>query len=972
MNYFFTVCRQWAVVWGLLCTQIALGQIPQSEFDALKKFYNATNGDGWTNRTGWENINTTATANDVDDTWQGITVAGEHVTQIQFNRNNLVGTIPHEIGDLPQLVSLRITNNSIAGSIPATVGKLTALTSLGLSNNTLTGAIPPEVGNLTQLVVLSLYGNKFTGTLPTELQQLTQLKSLSLGDNQLEGAIPSEIEHLVLLETLSLRSNQFTSLPASISQLVNLNKLYLQDNRLATLPKEIGSLGNLEELNLEDNRLQTLPAEIGDLTNLTQLHLGNNQLTSIPSELGDLTRIRRLELQDNQLTSLPNFSGKTSFRPTLFWVQNNALQFEHILLNRLKVSSYTPQSKYTISSTTITINDGENLNISGLVNGGSDNRYQWFKDGSSIGITSKSTNPLFVKNNIASEDAGTYVCKVTNSKIPGLTIESHPVTVNVIDKNGPLLKSTFPSNQQEMSIDLTSLRLTFTEKIHKGTGELLIKHRGSDRVVQRIAVSATADIGSSLIVSIAVLPEGHYYIILPRGFVKDVSGNLFAGIHHNSAWSFIINKNERPIIESLVPADNSTHYQAASLTSLTITFSEEVQKGSGYVRIKKASSGELVQLINVRSNLVTINGKTVNIRLDGLLTDEVSYYVTLPSAAVQDVLGNDFTGINDQTTWNFSLGTPAPPTLVQTVPIHQGTNVQVNISPLKMIFSEKIVKGRNGAVVIKKVANDEEVLAIAIGSSQISVQDQEVAIQLGQFLEPNTQYYMSIPSGTFQDEAGLVFAGITDQTTWQFTTGASQVPLVETLSPAHQSTVQAVFNTLTIHFSEDIQKGGGFVEIYNTQDDLVDFISVASSNVVVEGRQAVITFNATKLEPNTSYYVTIPSSAFTNVRSNAFAGFEKGQWEFNTTVVSGLTVLPSQALQVYPNPTTDIIYLTLNHHATDLIRFEAIDTQGKVIARGTLEEGPQKSIRIAQWPKGSYLLRLYTKNATIVKRIVKA
>ncbi len=70
MNHFFTVIRQWTVAWCLLCTQIAIAQVPQSEFDALQKFYNATNGDGWTNRTGWENINTTATANDVNDTWQ--------------------------------------------------------------------------------------------------------------------------------------------------------------------------------------------------------------------------------------------------------------------------------------------------------------------------------------------------------------------------------------------------------------------------------------------------------------------------------------------------------------------------------------------------------------------------------------------------------------------------------------------------------------------------------------------------------------------------------------------------------------------------------------------------------------------------------------------------------------------------------------------------------------------------------------
>ncbi|OJJ18658.1 hypothetical protein BKI52_23915 [marine bacterium AO1-C] len=971
MNHFFAVIRQWTVVWCLLGTQIAIGQVPQSEFDALKKFYNATNGDGWTNRTGWENINTTATANDVNDTWEGITVVGGHVTQIQFNRNNLIGTIPAEIDDFPQLASLVLSNNLIAGSIPTNIGNLTELTSLMLSGNVLSGAIPTEIGNLTKLVVLSLHGNSLNGQIPSEIKALTLLKTLFLSNNQLEGAIPTEIEHLVLLETLVLRNNRFTSLPASINKLVNLDRLHLQNNRLTTLPAEIGGLVNLDELNLEENQLTALPKEIGDLANLTDLRLAKNQLISVPQELGNLSKLRRIELQDNQLTSLPDFSGSTSFTPTLFWVQDNALQFGHIVLNRLKITSYRPQAKYTPTTTNITVNDGETLTLNGVITGGANNRYQWFKDGSSTSISSKSASPVFTKNGITTEDAGTYVCKVTNLQAPNLTIESESITVNVVDNNAPTLQSTFPSNDRELAIDLTTLSITFNEKIQKGTGELLIKNKDSDQVVQRIPADAVSDIGSTLIIRISVLPEGHYYITTPQGFVKDLADNLFAGILNNSTWSFTINKNEKPTVETFAPADNSTSNDASTLTSLSINFSEEVQKGTGYVRIRKAGSGTLTQLINIRSSLVTVNGKTVAIQLDGLLTDETSYYVTISSTALQDLVGNNYGGIDNQTTWNFSLGTPIAPTLAQTSPTHQSTNVEVNIPSLKMTFSEKIAKGVNGYVLIKKVANDEEVATVGINSSLISIQDKEATIRLNKFLEPTTQYYVSVPSGTFTDAAGLAFAGITDRTTWQFTTGASNVPLIETVSPAHNSTVNAAFNALTINFSEDIQKGAGFIEIYDNNDDLVDFISASSSDVAIEGQKAVITFNASKLEPSTSYYVTIPSSAFKNAQGNEFAGFEKGQWAFSTTVVSGIATLNQGTLKVHPNPTSDIVYITLENNPTKTIRFEAIDIRGKVVKSGTLGRNQQNSIRVTEWPKGNYLLRLYIGKTTINKRFIK-
>ena len=56
----------------------------QIEANALIRFYNATAGAAWTSDTNW-------LTDPVVNNWQGVTVVGGHVTQIDLNTNNLVG-----------------------------------------------------------------------------------------------------------------------------------------------------------------------------------------------------------------------------------------------------------------------------------------------------------------------------------------------------------------------------------------------------------------------------------------------------------------------------------------------------------------------------------------------------------------------------------------------------------------------------------------------------------------------------------------------------------------------------------------------------------------------------------------------------------------------------------------------------------------------------------------------------------------
>ncbi|MCS5634828.1 MAG: T9SS type A sorting domain-containing protein, partial [Candidatus Marinimicrobia bacterium] len=130
-------------------------------------------------------------------------------------------------------------NEGLTGEIPSEIGQLTNLVTLKLQYNELTGSIPPEIGNLTSLVKLDLRYNNLSGSIPTEVWSLISLKELGIQKNQFSGTIPSAIGNLTELTHLYLYGNQFTgSIPAEIGNLINVWKLHLNNNQFTGLIPE--------------------------------------------------------------------------------------------------------------------------------------------------------------------------------------------------------------------------------------------------------------------------------------------------------------------------------------------------------------------------------------------------------------------------------------------------------------------------------------------------------------------------------------------------------------------------------------------------------------------------------------------------------------------------------------------------------------------------------------------------------------
>ena len=119
---------------------------------ALVTLYNSTGGDNWTNKTNWLTGNV--------EVWHGVTVTNNRVSEINLSENNLVGSIPPELGQLTNLSSLWLSSNQLIGDIPPEFGQLINLIDLRLENNKL--SCLTNLSALTKLTTFNISSNSFT------------------------------------------------------------------------------------------------------------------------------------------------------------------------------------------------------------------------------------------------------------------------------------------------------------------------------------------------------------------------------------------------------------------------------------------------------------------------------------------------------------------------------------------------------------------------------------------------------------------------------------------------------------------------------------------------------------------------------------------------------------------------------------------------------------------------------------------
>ena len=438
-----------SLIFLMALTAVVNAQVIESDSLALVALYDSTDGANWTNT--WD-------LNEPVNSWYGVTVNANRIQQLNLNNNNLNGVLPFKIGNLSALERLNMRGNKLQGSLPETMSALTALewiefdynqlsgtfpaflasctslSYLNLSQNQLSGSLPDEIGRFTTLTSLNLSGNDLSGVLPDSLCRLKKLEYLSVDDNGFSGRIPDSIGTMSALRNLNLRNNAFTgTLPQSLWNLTELTHLYLSKNNFeGELTEDIENLSKLSYAYLDRNNFSgSIPSGIGNLTSLRYLYLYSNAFSGdVPETFVNLTSASYIDLSRNQLDNLPDLSSLPSL--STLSVRFNRFDFNDLEPQTHSASlssfSYSPQEKVGTAEV-VHKKVGDTLRIEMHV-GGTVTHYSWRKDGTDLGAPDDS---VLLITGLKMEDAGIYTCMMTNDSLPGLQLESNPITVNMKD-----------------------------------------------------------------------------------------------------------------------------------------------------------------------------------------------------------------------------------------------------------------------------------------------------------------------------------------------------------------------------------------------------------------------------------------------------------------------------------------------------------------------------------------------------------
>ncbi len=313
------------------------------DIEALQAFYKSTNGDKWTNNTGWMKGDPCA-----DPVWQGVYCRDGRVLQLNLVANQLSGPLPAALAKATQMQVLRFYTNFLTGSIPTEIFEMKALQVFDVNNNQLTGELPSEIsmGNLTDLILytnkltgnvpninapmlknLELSSNSFTGPLPEGLSMSKNLEQLVVSRNMITGKFPSSYGVFSKLQLLWTFYNIFDhpTLPASWAGMTSMQQIQA-DGLYGVMPDWFSEWKDLQIFVLINGQLTgNFPTSICDSLKLQNLRIFNNSLTGqIPRCICTFKTLSDIEISDNQFTGpMPDCIGNVLSLTSIFFSRNN-------------------------------------------------------------------------------------------------------------------------------------------------------------------------------------------------------------------------------------------------------------------------------------------------------------------------------------------------------------------------------------------------------------------------------------------------------------------------------------------------------------------------------------------------------------------------------------------------------------------------------------------------------------------------
>ncbi|XP_050280427.1 probable LRR receptor-like serine/threonine-protein kinase At1g56140 [Quercus robur] len=143
-----------------------------------------------------------------------------------LGQNYLTGNLCSSISNLSHMQYLSFGIHALSRTLPKELGNLTDLISLWAFDTKLTGRIPNFIGNWSKLTTLRLEGNSFKGPISLMFANLTSLIDLRISDLTNGSSSLEFIKDMTSLSILVLRNTSISnSIPSNIGEYLKLSQL---------------------------------------------------------------------------------------------------------------------------------------------------------------------------------------------------------------------------------------------------------------------------------------------------------------------------------------------------------------------------------------------------------------------------------------------------------------------------------------------------------------------------------------------------------------------------------------------------------------------------------------------------------------------------------------------------------------------------------------------------------------------------
>lgn len=206
------------------------------------------------------------------------------LTLIWFHVNCLSGTLPSNLGNLQQMLTIKLSQNYLTGSLPFSLSNMTQLEQIFLFENQLTGNLDvfnQMANNSYKLNTVLMQNNGFIGDLPNTLFSSQSLVAFSVSTNCITGAITETVCNAksltsFVVDGLNAAPHCQNNLFVNPNQHVSSYVLSATDN---SLPLCLFAMPNLATLHLSGNAITGKLSDVNEISDtLVELSLSHNKI----------------------------------------------------------------------------------------------------------------------------------------------------------------------------------------------------------------------------------------------------------------------------------------------------------------------------------------------------------------------------------------------------------------------------------------------------------------------------------------------------------------------------------------------------------------------------------------------------------------------------------------------------------------------------------------------------------------------